>query len=125
MASRNLCQCSAGLPYVTAGFGALDGEVELTQRPAHSALQEMRAIEVFGELLLRDPAIAIFGFPGIAGTFAYSDHPTLAQQAAAVTGIAEGFAAVLGPGPVEVFHNGGELRLQAEEVAQLLGAGFQ
>ena len=77
----------------------------------------MRAIEVFGDLLFGHPAIAIFGLPGIAGTLAHSDHPSLAQQAAAVTGIAEGFAAVLRAGPVDVFHNGGELRLQAEEVA--------
>jgi hypothetical protein len=32
---------------------------------------------------------------------------------------------VLSAGPVYVFHNGGKLRLQAEEIAQLLGAGFE
>ena len=85
----------------------------------------MCPIEVLGDLLLRHPAIAVFGFPGIAGTFAHSDHPSLPQQPAAVTRIAEDFAAMLGAGPIEVFHDRGELRLQAKEVTQLLGAGFE
>src|ERR1039458_2016414 len=85
----------------------------------------MRPVEVLGDLLLRYPAIAIFGFPGIAGAFATSPHPPLAQQPAAVTGIAEGFAAVLCASPVDVFDNWGKLRLQAEEVAQLFGTGLQ
>ena len=78
---------------------------------------------MFGDLL--HPAIAVFGFPGIAGTFAHSDHPSLPQEPAAVTRIAEDFAAVLRAGPVDVFHYGRELRLQAEEVAQLLGSRLE
>src|ERR1035438_3913573 len=85
----------------------------------------MRPIEILGDLLLRHPAIAIFGFPGITGTLSYSDHSPLAQQPAAVAGIAEDFAAVHLPGPVDVFHNRGKLRFQAEEVAQLLSAGLE
>src|ERR1019366_6099773 len=51
---------------------------------------------MLGDLLLRHPAIAIFGFPGVAGTFAHSDHASFPQQPAAVPRIAEHFAAVLG-----------------------------
>jgi len=63
----------------SAGFGAFDGKIELAQGAARSALRQVRAIQMLGDLLLRHPAVAIFGFPGIAGTLAHSDHPSLAQ----------------------------------------------
>src|ERR1017187_6882311 len=125
MASRNLCQCPAGLPYFPVVSARSIANSNSHSGAVHSALRQMRTVEVLGDLLLRHPAIAILGFPGVAGTFAHSDHPSLPQQPAAVTGIAEHFAAVLCAGPVEVFHNRGELRLQAEEVAQLLGSRLE